>query len=181
MLRTQKWNTNNGTVIVAVRPPSSGAVDEEKIRTDHVPQAFSHWSFVADGLATDYVDGQGREQKGRLLCCDIQGCYVSSRRELTLNDPVIHSQVGEKNLFGLTDHGSIGISTFLKRHKCNALCRALGIPDNFHFLEEKTAELQRSSRNTSGITVIKTHHLEKRLHERAIRTRHASAGNRMDR
>lgn len=59
----------------------------------------------------------------------VQGCYLGAKREFTLNDPVIHSSIGRKNMFGLTDHGNVGIHNFLAHHKCNSLCRALGLKE----------------------------------------------------
>ena len=88
----QKWNTNNGTVVVAARPAGGGCSsghEPDRVRTEHVPQAFSHWTMAADGNDVTYEGAGGSTEQGRLLVCDIQGCYVSDERELTLNDPVV--------------------------------------------------------------------------------------------
>uniref|UniRef100_A0A7S3WUB9 Alpha-type protein kinase domain-containing protein n=2 Tax=Emiliania huxleyi TaxID=2903 RepID=A0A7S3WUB9_EMIHU len=144
----------------------------DKVRTEHVPQAFSHWTMEGDGIDWAYMDeGTGEERAAKLLVCDIQGCYVGERYEFQLNDPVIHSQAGERCMFGLTDHGTSGIMLFMKSHICNPLCRQLGLLNNSLFEEEKTAALFRSSRKTSDLTVQKVNHLRERQLQRAIRTR----------
>ena len=175
----QKWNTNNGIVLRAERPLGSGdgSSDEGRIRTEHVPQAFSHWTLADNENGVDYEDSDGRARRGRLLVCDIQGCYAATRRELVLNDPVIHSQSGEieANMFGLTDHGSRGIMLFMKSHVCNPLCAALGLPPNTLFEEEKTAAFARSSRETSELTVLASEHCAKRGRERGIPKRQMQA------
>ncbi len=89
------------------------------ILLDHVPQAFSHYTY--------------RYTQRSQLVCDLQGvCNVDvhpARFELT--DPVIHSNDPYKTqVFGRTDHGHKGIRNFMKTHVCNDLCRLLGF-DNF--------------------------------------------------
>lgn len=75
----------------------------------NTPQAFSHWTWVASS--------------GRLLVCDIQGVGDM------YTDPQIHSNAGPQNyLYGRGDMGMEGIQKFFGSHRCNGLCRFLGLP-----------------------------------------------------
>lgn len=75
----------------------------------NTPQAFSHWTWVASG--------------GKLLVCDIQGVGDN------YTDPQIHSNAGHQNyLYGRGDMGMEGIQQFFNSHRCNGLCRFLGLP-----------------------------------------------------
>jgi hypothetical protein len=75
----------------------------------NTPQAFSHWTWVASG--------------GKMLVCDIQGVGDM------YTDPQIHSNAGHHNfLFGRGDMGIDGIQQFFATHRCNGLCRYLGLP-----------------------------------------------------
>jgi len=80
-----------------------------RIIDEDVPQAFSHWSAV-------YT-------KCDLLVCDLQGVF-SSNSGFSFTDPAIHSR-GRR--FGKTDQGKDGMQKFFDSHKCNFLCKALGI------------------------------------------------------
>lgn len=75
----------------------------------NTPQAFSHWTWVTS--------------RGQLLVCDIQGVGDM------FTDPQIHSNAGHNNfLYGRGDMGIEGIRRFFQSHRCNALCRSLGLP-----------------------------------------------------
>lgn len=83
----------------------------------NTPQAFSHWTWVHSG--------------GKLLVCDIQGVGD------LYTDPQIHSNAGHNNfLYGRGDMGMEGIQQFFHTHRCNSLCRFLGLQptsgSNFH-------------------------------------------------
>lgn len=87
-------------------------------------QAFSHFSHV-------YT-------RHKMLVCDLQGVLTShqsaggeTRRGgvFELTDPVIHysSNSGRDQVYGNTDLGKEGTHNFFKTHKCNDVCRLLGI------------------------------------------------------
>ncbi|CAM9961370.1 unnamed protein product [Ectocarpus sp. 6 AP-2014] len=85
------------------------------------PQAFSHFSFW--------------QTRRRMLVCDLQGVLSSSgagedRAGLfEFTDPVIHyrSKSGRTQVYGKTDLGRSGMNQFFKTHRCNDVCRLLGI------------------------------------------------------
>eukprot|EP00545_Synedropsis_sp_CCMP1620_P001447 CAMPEP_0119007432 /NCGR_PEP_ID=MMETSP1176-20130426/3007_1 /TAXON_ID=265551 /ORGANISM="Synedropsis recta cf, Strain CCMP1620" /LENGTH=306 /DNA_ID=CAMNT_0006959583 /DNA_START=65 /DNA_END=982 /DNA_ORIENTATION=+ len=70
-----------------------------------VMQALSHYSYHVSG--------------GRLLLCDIQGGVYSNG--VVLTDPVIMSTT---RIYGPTDLGTTGISSFFAHHKCNEYCKS---------------------------------------------------------
>ena len=72
---------------------------------DDLPQAFSHFSFHVSG--------------GSVLVCDIQGVGNN------FTDPQIHSIDGKG--YGIGNIGPEGMRAFIKSHKCNRVCRALGL------------------------------------------------------
>jgi len=82
---------------------NSGHVDT----TELLPQAFSHFTYEASNQTLIVVDIQG------------VGEYYT--------DPQIHSFNGEG--FGLGNLGQSGIKKFLQTHKCNKICRSLGLRD----------------------------------------------------
>ena len=61
---------------------------------------------------------------GQALLCDIQGVW-NHVDGFVLTDPVILSRAGRK--WGSTDKGIDGIRRFFRTHKCNGLCRRLGL------------------------------------------------------
>jgi hypothetical protein len=146
----KKWNTNNGGVdgmpllldevnelapiaedeaaeddeddlaelrsAATCRPTASGVADAAISYTNaDIPQAFSCFSY--------------RYSKSKCLVCDLQGVLDldSSTPCFELTDPVIHyrSSSGREGVFGRTDRGPKGMSSFFKTHKCTDLCRAL--------------------------------------------------------
>lgn len=80
-----------------------------------VPQAFSHFTYA-------YT-------KRRMLVCDLQGVLdeVASPPVFELTDPVIHysSRSGRRQVFGKTDRGGRGVSSFFRTHECSELCKAM--------------------------------------------------------
>ncbi|CAI5743256.1 unnamed protein product [Hyaloperonospora brassicae] len=92
-----KYSNNNGYV---GRETSS---TEERER--NTPQAFSHFSFVASDF--------------QLMIVDIQGVADS------YTDPQIHSADGRG--FGVGNLGTFGMEKFLESHRCNEVCRWLGL------------------------------------------------------
>jgi hypothetical protein len=62
--------------------------------------------------------------------CSLQGVW-NSTDGFTLTDPVVHhaskTNTARKHTNGATDKGQEGIENFFKTHKCNALCRMLGL------------------------------------------------------
>ncbi|OQS05457.1 inositol-3-phosphate synthase [Thraustotheca clavata] len=92
-----KYSNNNGFV------GKETSTTEERER--NTPQAFSHFTFVA----SDY----------RLMVVDIQGVNDS------YTDPQIHTADGQG--FGTGNLGTHGMEKFLESHRCNEVCRWLGL------------------------------------------------------
>jgi hypothetical protein len=153
--RYKKYNSNNGYVDgvpgavpagaphaapqPSVTPVALGAIaeesdeegddvseEEEKARTHpaaaplsftaaDIPQAFSHFSHLFS--------------RRKMMVCDLQGVLDAdcSPPMYRLTDPVIHysSSRGRTNVFGRTDRGRKGVSSFFRTHTCSALCRAI--------------------------------------------------------
>ena len=143
-----------------------------RINSDDVPQAFSHFTIDFCQRPNSQFRLEGGEA-GACLVCDLQGCYSKSTHAFKLIDPVIHSDLGVKNLFGATDRGAKGIEDFLKSHKCNEVCRMMELTHNkaAKFVAENISSTERSSVNTSIITVRATDHLKEREIERAVERR----------
>ena len=94
-----------------------------QVKVEHYPQAFSHYTYW--------------KSNRKLLVCDLQGVQVastgpSSQPVFRLTDPVIHYHNSRssrrKSVYGRTDHGKKGFTSFFKTHKCNAICSLLGLP-----------------------------------------------------
>ena len=77
-----------------------------------VPQAFSHYSFVA----SEY----------KFLICDLQGTW-NHADGYRLTDPVLHTYEGKQHANGGTDKGTKGICRFFETHRCGPLCKKLGL------------------------------------------------------
>ncbi|KAK3275216.1 hypothetical protein CYMTET_16642 [Cymbomonas tetramitiformis] len=139
-----KWNNNGGNVRRS--PPTSfpghpnqntsassslllSAITEDEegsgetdpsardaIQVDDVPQAFSHFTHAVTN--------------GKQLVCDVQGVW-NSVDGFTLTDPAIHNKSSQsgttRRKYGGTDKGLQGIRLFFSTHKCNAMCRRLGL------------------------------------------------------
>ena len=119
-----KYNSNNGYVNKKVE--STLGIIELKggkmLRVDFL-QAFSHWSYVQS------------EQK--LLLCDLQGVLNQEGKHsnFCLTDAAIcsmksyiYSKRKELRSYGGTDTGIKGVRCFFKSHKCNLVCKCLGLP-----------------------------------------------------
>lgn len=83
---------------------NNGFVENSVCR--NTPQAFSHFTFEFS--------------KEQLLICDIQGVND------IYTDPQIHSYE-HRELFGDGNLGPRGIARFLASHKCNPICKHLGL------------------------------------------------------
>jgi len=79
--------------------------NESDVPWGRVMQAVSHFSYHTSG--------------GQFVLCDLQGGIYHDGAVLT--DPVILSR---KKLYGPTDLGPTGISSFFSRHVCNEFCRS---------------------------------------------------------
>ena len=97
-----KYNNNFGWTNLTGKP-----------EFNNIAQAFSHFTF-------EYT-------KGTLIMVDIQG-VVDKKNILKITDPAIHSELYRKK-FGITNFGQFGIVKFFRTHKCNDLCRKLGLID----------------------------------------------------
>ena len=103
-----KYN-NNSTYI---NPDMEGA---------GLAQTFSHFTHQMTG--------------GKLLICDIQGCFDATRKELVLTDPACHKigssatvgAAGAVKEFGDSNLGQKGMDLFFSVHECNELCKAMGL------------------------------------------------------
>ena len=116
-------NPKDNVMLVRRSSASEGhPVLAESFKPDDLPQAFSHYSYY--------------QSKRQLLVCDLQGVYDTSnpkKPKFEFTDPVIHHNSidsNRKHLYGRTDRGKHGIFDFFKSHKCNTICRLLGLPND---------------------------------------------------
>ena len=89
----QKFNSNTGWNL-----------DQKLSAWSDVLQALSHFSYHCS--------------KGRYLLCDLQGGIYNN--SVILTDPVILSSA---KVYGKTDLGLKGISSFFSNHRCNRYCQ----------------------------------------------------------
>jgi len=134
-----KWNNNSGSVLKkpeSLSPQNIGVYgaiiegdeeDDDDFETVEdfvpmydVPQTFSHYSYK-DALK------EGVESLNCLIC-DIQGTW-NPYDGFNFTDPAVHT-IGMKGKRGSTDKGTEGIKKFFETHKCNKLCRKLGLTDS---------------------------------------------------
>jgi hypothetical protein len=101
----EKYNNNSG--ICAPFPTAHGTMHE-------VVQAFSHWTYEATSK--------------RLMVVDCQGCFNVGTNKFLLTDPAIHCTALTR--FGGTNMGGTGFKNFFKTHRCNAICRGIGLPSH---------------------------------------------------
>ena len=94
----KKFTRNDGSILDAGKD-------------DEVMQAFTHFSM----LYSMAKDG------GKIAIVDTQG--VKRGDSYTLTDPSVATP---SKAYGCADFGSEAMETFMKEHKCNSLCRALG-------------------------------------------------------
>ena len=83
-------------------------------------QAFSHFSY--------------RSTRRKMLVCDLQGVQSTSAvfedraGVFELTDPVIHYRSkSRRQVYGRTDLGKKGVHRFFETHRCNDVCRLLGL------------------------------------------------------
>ncbi|KZV94395.1 kinase-like protein [Exidia glandulosa HHB12029] len=79
--------------------------------------ALPHWTMDSAGLVVVDIQGIFTLELGR------QGMQ---KKVLTLFDLMIHS---EEEAYGLGDEGQKGIDRFKSQHRCNRVCRLLGLDD----------------------------------------------------
>eukprot|EP00607_Mallomonas_marina_P009750 CAMPEP_0182419184 /NCGR_PEP_ID=MMETSP1167-20130531/3590_1 /TAXON_ID=2988 /ORGANISM="Mallomonas Sp, Strain CCMP3275" /LENGTH=433 /DNA_ID=CAMNT_0024593867 /DNA_START=1279 /DNA_END=2580 /DNA_ORIENTATION=- len=123
----RKYNSNNGY--------ADPSLDDSNLTA----QAFSHFSYQHSlyEMAADHVHSSWQELHtspmsrwnidkqnckpvtDRMIVCDIQGVGY------TYTDPTVCSSEG--NMFGKSDMGKRGFVSFFKSHRCNAICRRLGL------------------------------------------------------
>ena len=96
----EKYNNNDGWV------------NQSDCVKCQVAQAFSHFTYESSN-----------QQK---MVVDIQGASIGSISSMCMyTDPQIHSV---EKAFGRADRGINGFKSFFRTHKCNHLCRELGLP-----------------------------------------------------
>jgi hypothetical protein len=78
--------------------------------SNQAAQAFSHFTF--------------ERSRGRFLVCDLQGVGK------LMTDPVIHTLDPERFILSTTNLGEDGFKFFFTAHKCNDVCRQLGLKSN---------------------------------------------------
>lgn len=93
-----KYNSNSGWV---------NNVDNPFNPFNRAAQAFSHFTF--------------ERSRGRLLVSDLQGVGC------ILTDPAIHTRDTDRFPLTPTNLGQDGFKFFFATHKCNAVCRKLGL------------------------------------------------------
>ena len=100
-----KWNNNDDYVL------------EEAGKVDPYPQALSHFSYV--------------ESRHAYLLTDVQGWQLD-RCHYILTDPALHTnnKKGVERIPGGSDHGFKGMQNFSKKHRCNEICRLLGLHEH---------------------------------------------------
>ena len=78
--------------------------------SNQAAQAFSHFTF--------------ERSRGRFLVCDMQGVGK------LMTDPAIHTRDPERFILSRTNLGEDGFKFFFISHKCNDVCRKLGLKSN---------------------------------------------------
>jgi hypothetical protein len=110
----ERWLNKNDHKFMFVEPfienfekfnSNSGWVSRNSGSWYDVLQALSHYSYHISS--------------GQYTLCDLQGGIY--RDGVILTDPVVHSR---RRVFGPTDLGPQGMSSFFARHRCNRYCRS---------------------------------------------------------
>lgn len=106
---------------------NAGFVNEHEY-SEHsmVAQAFSHFTF--------------HHSHAKLLVVDLQGvCHAEGPTlHFYLTDPQVHSR-GGLDRFGPGDLGNQGVRAFFQKHRCNALCKRLGLKRELDLCEHTHA------------------------------------------
>mmetsp|Transcript_8703 Transcript_8703/g.18025 ORF Transcript_8703/g.18025 Transcript_8703/m.18025 type:complete len:695 (+) Transcript_8703:188-2272(+) len=113
----KKWNSNAGyvrnkTSDLECKPPFRFKEPDISFTIQDIPQAFSHYTYLAS--------------RRKFLVCDLQGVLdeKSYYPKFELTDPAIHYKKKTTRIdFGRTDRGEEGIQDFLNNHTCSDLCR----------------------------------------------------------
>jgi len=113
-----KYIKYNGNVGYVRNVNSDSTIDlkiGEVCLTDFL-HAFSHWVYVFT--------------HNKMIVCDLQGVLDEEGRYpvFRLTDPAINSKNRKHHRYGRTDAGMKGIRLFCSTHKCNKVCKGLGLP-----------------------------------------------------
>ncbi|CAG8574320.1 12545_t:CDS:2 [Acaulospora colombiana] len=92
--------------------------------------ALAHWSLIVNEFERVFVDiqGEGLPEPLSLATNKSTGVVVKNMNalpQLYLFDVMFHTPDGSS---GLGDQGQVGIDDFKKQHRCNRICRMLGLP-----------------------------------------------------
>jgi len=96
-------------------------------------EAFSHFTYA--------------RSRGKMMVVDLQGALhvVRGEKSFVLTDPAIHHRrAGKSTRYGRTDLGRKGMRAFFESHKCNGICRLLGLHE-----KKDQEELDRLSQQTA--------------------------------
>lgn len=113
--RYKKYVNTSGKL----EPPVGGDQDPDFQRKSSWAAAFCHWTYV--------------HTRGRLIVADMQGAGAF------FTDIAIHTVDGNS---GVLDNGFKGIQLCAENHRCNGVCRLLGIheEDGYERQEAETAQ-----------------------------------------
>lgn len=101
-----KYNSNFGEIFHEDKNYNYTAEQlARREETFNAAEAFSHFTLVDSG--------------GGMLVCDIQGVHDF------FTDPQIHTESGDG--LGMGNMGMEGIEKWIEQHKCNDICRAVGL------------------------------------------------------
>lgn len=117
----KKFNNNDGYVLSSNQKNETqheiqllGSNPDTSFSIDDIPQAYSHFTYLAS--------------QRKFLVCDLQGVLNTDVTPpvFELTDPAIHySKMTSRKDFGRTDRGQLGIEDFLETHICSKLCHML--------------------------------------------------------
>ncbi|EPY17251.1 hypothetical protein STCU_10726 [Strigomonas culicis] len=137
-------------LILALEPQLDGQFKKYNNNCGYVPrnarwtpQAFSHYTYHAS--------------RHQLMIVDIQGV------DDIYTDPQILSPDGEG--YGRGNLGMKGIRRFLESHRCNSVCKALGLPPVNHYTEG-AAEPMRATSARGDIANIEGERLPPKVYKR---------------
>lgn len=96
-----KFNSNSGWSL------------DSKRTYNKVLQALSHFSYIWS--------------KGAMVLCNLQGGVDEKEKKIFLTDPTLLTKDGK--VFGCTDVGASGITTFFRWHQCTSICSHMKTPN----------------------------------------------------